>query len=371
MKQAQREPEREGANVAPRATVRRRMFWLYRCRAPGVRAQSIQVIQSAWASASRGHEVTLAVQASRPGVGADKVLRFYGLRPVPTLRLVVLHPHNALAGVQHRLVLAAWLAQGGGVVIARSKRYADRLLAWAPGRVRVVLEAHEVDSAQAEERGQDPRALRALEARVLSQAVGVVANCEGTAELLRAQHPSAPEMAVLHNATHVSRRRTPVGPGEGLGYAGSLRPEKDTAILQHAPLPLDVIGPERPAGWQDLGGVPTCFLGPVPHGELPDRLVRYSALILTEGGGLFGRSLTSPLKLWDYLAVGRPVVAADTPAIQAALASVGASAVPYTVGDVASFQRACRRAQDASVSPIVRTWDERAEQLDDALDRWL
>ena len=221
------------------------MFWLYRCRAPGVRAQSIQVIQSAWASASRGHEVTLAVQASRPGVGADEVLRFYGLTPVPTLRLNVLHPHNALAGVQHRFVLTRWLAQGGGVVIARSKRYADRLLAWAPGRVRVVLEAHEVDSAQAEERGQDPRELRALEARVLSRAVGVVANCEGTAKLLRAQHPSAPEMAVLHNATHVSRRRTPVGPGEGLGYAGSLRPEKDTANLQHTPLPLDVIGPER------------------------------------------------------------------------------------------------------------------------------
>ena len=347
------------------------MFWLYRCRAPSVRAQSIQVIHSAWASAERGHEVTLAVVADRDGISSSEILSFYGLKPLANLHLRVLSSNNSMAGLQHRWVVARWLMAGGGVVVARSKRYAASLARLAGNRAQIVMEAHEVDSVQAQERGQDPRPDQVLEEQVLSACVGVIANCEGTAEVLRQAYPWAPDVAVLHNATHPGRARLPKGQGKGLVYAGSIRPDKDTDMLRHAPEPVDVLGPERPSDWGPDTSALIRFAGPVPHADLPDHLVRYAGLILTEGSGIFGQRLTSPLKLWDYLAVGRPIVAANTPAIRSACAGVGASFIPYEVGSPTSFREACAAVHGHRAKPVVRTWSQRAEELDRALESWL
>lgn len=356
----------------------RRLFWLYRPTAPSVRAQSIQVVHAAHASAARGHQVTVCVQAAERSTTAAGVLDFYGLHPVPTLDLRVLPVRNTAASLAFRAAFGEWALGGGGVAIARSKRYAVEAARWSRG-VRIVLEAHEVDSLQAEEAGRDSAGIRDLETRALAASVGVICNCEGTERLLRQAHAEAPPTAVLHNASRRDRIREPAGPGQGIGYVGSLRAAKDPGVLADAARQLErpvvVVGPERDEALVARSGGWLRFEPALAHRDVPDRLARFAAVALPVGGGLFGEQLTSPLKLWDYLGCGRPIVAADTPALRAA---AGEAAHYWPVGDARALATAVAEVLDDAVrrqALVVaararfRTWDERAAELDGFLER--
>ncbi|MFN7145843.1 MAG: glycosyltransferase, partial [Myxococcota bacterium] len=192
-----------------------RILHLYRPRVPATRAQSVQVVHTCHALARRGHTVTLlADRAPRADAraaglpdGADPgdataALAAYGLDHPPGLDLAIaptVWPPGA--GAWFRWRLARW---DGDVVYARAKRYVARV----PTRVPVVVEAHEVDSALAEERGVDAEPDRRLEADVFARAVGVVTNCEGTLALLRERH-ALPRATVIHNATRPDRAVAP------------------------------------------------------------------------------------------------------------------------------------------------------------------
>jgi glycosyltransferase involved in cell wall biosynthesis len=353
----------------------RTLFWLYRPAAPSVRAQSIQVVNAAHAMAVRGHRVTLCVQppkGARPS--GVEILDAYGLSPVRGFELVVLPSGGTAASLAFRLAYLAWIARSpNGIAIARSKRYADAALRWLGSRARVVLEQHEVDSRLAAERGEDPVPIHALEARVLRRAIGVIANCPGTLELLRESHPSMPPAVALHNATHASRIRRPAGPGDDVGYVGSVLPGKDIDTLARAAdrtrQRIVIVGPRSPAQAEVLAGSRLGSEDPVAHRSVPDRLARFRTLVLPLGTSLFGSRLTSPLKLWDYLASGRPIAAADTPALRDAAPE--GSVAWWTPGDPASLALALDRldrdeALRASVvaAARVRTWDDRAAELE-------
>lgn len=339
------------------------LFWLYRPTAPSVRAQSIQVVHMAHAMASRGHRVTLAVDPAEPTSAAD-VLAFYGLGPVRGLDLFVLPASRTAGSIAWRALLAGWVVRtrGGGVLYARSKRHAQEAVRLYGDRFRLVIEAHEVDSLQAAERGEDPGPARALEAFVLARAAAVVTNAPGTLALLREAHPDLPPALAAHNATHPSRIRRG-GPGEGVGYVGSARSYKDLATLAAAarelPWPVHAVGSEAPG----LVAEPA-----LPHRDVPDRLAGFRVLVLPLAKGLFGERLTSPLKLWDYLASGVPIVGADLPSLHDA--APGAFH-PYRPGDPADLARAIRElyADEALRAEIlaharVRTWDDRAAEVE-------
>jgi hypothetical protein len=79
----------------------------------------------------------------------------------------------------------------------------------------------------------------------------------------------------------------------------------------------------------------------------------------------FGRQLTSPLKLWDALAVGRPIVAPDLPTIDEIAAHTGRPMHRYQPGDPDSLVAAVRSAAAAAAPPpVVRSWGDRAADLD-------
>jgi glycosyltransferase involved in cell wall biosynthesis len=91
-------------------------------------------------------------------------------------------------------------------------------------------------------------------------------------------------------------------------------------------------------------------------------------LVLPLAPGLFGEQLSSPLKLWDYLASGVPIVAADLPSVRAA--APGAFH-PYRAGDPADLARAIREVHTDEAlrkrllgNAIVRTWDDRAAEIE-------
>lgn len=345
-----------------------RLFHLYRPAVPSVRAQSVQVIHTCHALAHRGHDVTLV--ADRPTNSADDVttpeaaLAAYGLDLPPTFHLErawTRWPPGA--GWGFRAALWRWCAGAGSddIVYVRAKKY----VAAVPRRLRVVVEAHEVDSELARERGEDPGPWRALEASVLARASGVVTNGRGTMALLEATHPLPMPHVVIENATRADRAvaRHP-DPTPVVGYTGSPRAYKG---LQHVFTSL----PLWPAGvtFEMIGGAPDGPLPPgvrarpaVAYGALPAELARFHALLLPLDDNLFGRALTNPLKLWDYLATGIPIVAADLPGIR----EIGGDSLHYyRPGDPASLAAAVTRALAAGSSPrIVRTWDDRAAEIE-------
>lgn len=358
---------------------RRPWFWLYRPTAPSVRAQSIQVVHMAHAMASRGHEVTLAVDPPAEGRAlAEDLLAFYGLEPHEDLHLVVLPTARTAASLAFRALFAAWVARtrGRGIVYARSKRYAREAIEKVGKRFRLIVEAHEVDSLQLAEKGLDDAPMRALEAFVLSHADGVVTNCPGTLELLRRAHPTLPPAAAFHNGTHRSRIRRPDGRGEGVGYVGSMRDYKDVACLARAAaevrLPVCFVGADADSDdgreLQRLAGGRLQLEPPLPHKDVPDRLCRFRVLVLPLGRGLFGERLTSPLKLWDYLASGVPIVGADVPSLHDA--APGAF-LAYPPGDSQALANAIATAAADEVlrrrllgAARVRTWDDRAAEVE-------
>jgi glycosyltransferase involved in cell wall biosynthesis len=107
-------------------------------------------------------------------------------------------------------------------------------------------------------------------------------------------------------------------------------------------------------------------VGVVPYGALPARLARCRALVLPLEDNSFGRQFTSPLKLWDYLATGIPIVAADLPTVRDA---AGDLPFYYPAGDRVGLAAALRAALAAGPRPRrLRTWDDRAAELEAVLD---
>ncbi len=350
-----------------------RLLHLYRPRLPGLRAQAIQVVHTCHALAKLGFEVTLLADRGGPE-DAPAALDLLGLEPHPGLDLrLAPTSHPPSAGVWFRAQLLRWWTGRPGVVLARDKRRLVAVLDKLPRRHRIVLETHALDSALVAERGEDPAEALALEGRCLAQADALVANCGGTLAAWREAHgdrvPAEP--IAVHNATAPDRARAHAPPATPvLRYLGSLRPYKGLGTLLECattlPARLELIGgtdEERAHLPEGIHAQP-----PVPYAAVPDLLATASALLLPLADNLFGRRFTSPLKLWDYLATGTPIVAADLPSVREILDLSGASAHLYSPDDPAALAAAAETAiGSGSRPPHLRTWADRARVLDPIL----
>lgn len=337
-----------------------RVMVLYRPWLPSLRAQSLQVLHSAHALAARGHRVRVHY---RP-LGGDP-LALFGLQPLPTLELVPLPRHNTAASLAMRWAMLRW----DGVFLAREKRLALDLLRLRP-RARLVLEAHELDSALAEERGEPPDRWLDLEGRVLQGCSAVIANCEGVANAIGVVHRI--EAHVIHNAAPPM----PHAHGSGLVYAGSLGPGKDLETVARAASRvggIDLVGPAEPRRLQELQRLARGALhwrGEVLPRDLPAVLGRYGSSVVPLGTGLFGREFTSPLKVWTLLQAGLPFAGADVPALHRV--APGAF-LPYRSGEVDSLVEALQRLQEPAVRTALlqaarpRSWAERALEVEEVL----
>ncbi len=353
-----------------------RVLHLYRPRLPSTRAQSIQVLGSCHGLASRGCEVT--VLADPPEQGArlepEQILEWYGLSPVDGLDLRIAPARGGSArSMWFRSHAMEWMMASLGrgphsVVLARSKRYVNEVLT-LPLRPPVVLEAHEVDSLQS--CGSEARAFHRLEQRVLQSVQGLVTNCAGTMKMLEKAHPDSlpTNTRVVHNATAEGRARVaapPAGDERIAGYAGSLRSFKGLYTLLEAArrLPegwvVELVGGSR-AEREALGPLPDRVrdLGEVPYTRVPEIIARWRCAVISLEDNLFGRSLCNPLKLWDYLAVGVPVVAPELPTIREVLDDRSSWYLP---GDASSLAEAIGRCPRRGVQRL-RTWEHRADEL--------
>ena len=350
------------------------ILWLFRPTLPSPRAQSIQSMNMAHALARQGCAVTLI--GNRAVEESLNPYEYYDLEPLPSLSVSLLPGGATAASVLFRARVMSWLLKHpDGIIYARSKRYASQIIPWMSKRQKLVLEMHEVDSLLAEERGEPADSIRNLECRVLKSASGVVTNAAGTLSVLQAAHSTLPVAMASPNGTHRNRVRTTVSTGVGVGYLGSLRRYKDLNTLALAAkmtsLPISLVTPEfktpEANRLRQVSGNRLRIVPAVPYSRIPDTLRSFQMVVIPLSDGLFGRSLTSPLKLWDALAARTPIVGADLPSLHEA--APGAF-VPYTPGNpsslVESIERlatdeALRCSLAETMSP--RTWCQRAGEV--------
>ncbi len=317
-------------------------------RFPLERANGVQVVKTAAALAASGAPTTLLVRQSDPRP-TEELLALYGIAPSERLqvrRVDVGHRTGTFALPRARfLVRAGWLGFGAlrrrSVVFTRDLQLADLLLRASSGPL--VYEAHAVEALMYRERGAlygtgeapDPakaRRIAAREARVWRRAAGFVATTAGILDSFAESHGPRPRTRVIPNGTDVPAARAfpglPAGTPPRVLYAGQLYPWKgvDVLVRAMADVPearLVILGGLRgePDERRIAALVASCGLGArtemagtVPPARVADELARASVVVAPFLHTAMSERHTSPLKAFEAMAAGRPLVASDLPA---------------------------------------------------------
>jgi glycosyltransferase involved in cell wall biosynthesis len=391
---------------------------------PTTQARGIQTLHTAHALARAGWGVRLLVQRP-PGraLRTGPALAGYGLEPHGRLRIVPLRVARVdglgWIEIHKRLAVTNWsyalacvadvlrLRQRPTAIITRDPRLAWVFLRTKPLHRRpVVYEVHEIFSTGSRaNQSLDPSQIsgvasrtRALEAGVFGQSDLLMPLTHACAEILEAGWGvSSERIAVVPDAT-----TPPVGPLPSrdpairtVVYAGQLYPWKgvDTALAALAELPevrLLVYGGHGRADDPDLLACQARareldiadrveFRGFVPHAEVRAAISGAGAAVLPLPDNLMARYFTSPLKLFDYMAAGTPIVASDLPTVGEVLTD-GDNGLLVPPEDPTSMAAAIRRLlvnpgladrlrRTAYEQVQTLTWDARAARILEALGR--
>ena len=385
-----------------------RILYLADIRFPLERANGIQSMETCHALAARGHAVSMAVRADTQVPPRDP-FAFYGLPRLETLRIetvpVTGPPVARRAGY---MTFALGRAAGRGrqdVIFTRDLAVASLLLHLpAALRAPVVYEAHGIAAETAEARpamlggGDTPSAakLRRLtkrDAQVWRAADGYVTITAGLEAELERRFGARRHTAVVPDGVRLPS--SPPGPGDAtpgrpftIGYAGHLYPWKgvDLVIEAIAGLPdtrgLIAGGHEQEpdlARVKALAETRFCslrilFTGMLPPPDVAAKLRDADVLVLPNPASALSSAFTSPLKLFEYMASGRPIVASDLPSIGEVLVD-DRNALLFEAGNPQALTAAVRRIRDepglgarlasqALADVQSYTWAKRAEALE-------
>ena len=350
-----------------------RILYFADIRFPLERANGIQTMETCHALADRGHSVELIVRRDSHQPARDP-FAYYGLPQ--TTNLIVERARVTGPAVSKRLgylAFAAGRAFGSSradAIVTRDLGVASMLLR-IPRSMRppLVYESHgyapEVAAALPElvaaaghptERKLQRLALR--EARVWRGADGYVTITKGLADELIARFGNRPRIAVVPDGvrirpctgyvrpksvpreSHTARASDYVTKAEHVetgrpivAYAGHLYAWKGVDVLLEALalVPeadgLIIGGYEEEPDIARLKGLAArlkiadrvTFTGLVPPPQVPDLLVRAQVLALPNPASAISTRYTSPLKLFEYMAAGRAIVASDLPSIREVL----------------------------------------------------
>jgi glycosyltransferase involved in cell wall biosynthesis len=388
-----------------------RLFSVADVRFPVERANGIQTIETCAALARRGHAVRLLVRPDT-AVPARDPFAYYGVSPDLGLsidRIRVAGPPAArritfLAGALARTLRTAF----DDVVLTRDLGFASLYLrARRKSSAMLVYESHGFAPAVSLSRpvmltgaaqpsaAKQARLLR-REARVWRRSDGYATITKGLADELLERFGPRQALAVIPDGARVDAGRTwaprAVASPVVVGYAGHLYPWKGVDLL------LDALAELPGAGAVIVGGHPgesdlprlreradrlglagrVSFTGMVRPHEVAARLQAADVLVLPNPATAVSERYTSPLKLFEYLATGRPIVASDLPAFREILrhrenallfepgsASALAAAIRTVVEDERLTESIARAAFETS---RAYSWDARAGRLDNLFD---
>jgi len=206
-----------------------------------------------------------------------------------------------------------------------------------------------------------------------------------SAELMETKGPDDPKFRLLPNAVdadaYQARPLHPVPPALAdlprpiLGYIGLISTRLDLALLntlaaQHPDWTLVMIGTVYRDGCEEalnrLEAHPNVHLLPrVPAQDVPDYVRRFDL-------GLVPYKITletyhaSPLKIYEYLAAGLPVVSADVPGARQFAQVITIATTPAQWAAAIAEQLAANTSQAAAArrqAVAAHTWDARVETL--------
>lgn len=384
-----------------------RMAYFADVRFPLERANGIQTMETCHAMARRGYDVDLIVRPDTHAPARDP-FAYYGLPAEPRLR-VERAPVSGPAAARRLGYLAFALGRAIGrtradVLVTRDLGVASALLE-VPRRLRppLVYESHgyapdvaaalpELVATATRPSARKLRRLAAREARVWRRADGYVTITAGLRADLEQRHGTRERIAVVPDGVRLGPRppRTATRSSQApvVAYAGHLYAWKGVDVLLEALARMPgtrglIVGghAEEPdlarvkalAGRLAISDRVT-FTGMVDPGHVPDLLSQADVLALPNPASAISTRFTSPLKLFEYMAAGRPIVASDLPSIREVL-DHEVNALLVTPGDPAAMAVAIERlvADPALASRLARaaldgapgySWDRRAERLD-------
>lgn len=391
-----------------------RFLYLADIRFPLERANGIQTMETCHALAARGHEVILGVRSDTRRPARDPFV-FYDLPFFQQLKIRMVRVRGPSpvrrAGYLARALCWVLEFRDGDVIFTRDLGVAAMVLR-LPRLLRppVVYESHafapasaqalpELVSGGAPAAASKQRRLLRRERRVWLRAEGyVVVPRSLQAELVRQFGPRE-HAAVIPNGVRITMTRqfvppkTPVIPL--IVYAGHLYPWKGVdVVLRSLPLlpevALKIVGgfpserdlPRLQALARDLGVTErVTFTGLVDRARVPALLAAADILVLPNVPVSASAGHTSPLKLFEYLAVGKPIVASDLPAIREVLRD-GQNAVLVEPGRPDALAAGIRRVlEDRTLAERIArgafdeapdySWDRRAERIEQLFERVL
>jgi glycosyltransferase involved in cell wall biosynthesis len=381
-------------------------------RLPLERANGIQTMETCHALAELGHEVTLVARPDTATPRRDPY-EYYGLprtgRFVIELAPVAGPPCARRIGYLSFALGRALGRSRPDVVFTRDLGVAAMFLR-VPRALRppLVYESHgfapevaaELHRNVATARPASASKLKRLadrEALVWRDAAGYVTITQALADVLSARFGPRENLAVVPDGVRLPFERTWTPPPAGgppiVGYAGHLYAWKGIDVLLEALARVPnvrgvVVGghdaePDLPrararAGQLGLADRVT-LTGLVAPAAVPAYLQSASILVLPNLPTAISTQFTSPLKLFEYMAAGRAIVASDLPAIREVLrhgenallvpagdAGALADAIQRLAGDPTGAERLGRTAFDEAAA---YSWQRRAARLQPVLER--
>lgn len=367
---------------------------------PDIGTESLQILYTADALGKAGIEVHLITPPPTAAIVPRDVI---GHELSPNVRLIHLDagyprwlPWRSNRPF-YRAVAKLLTTQPADIIYARNLKLAEWLLRRLPAQP-LVFESHEPFTLTYRE--DHPRmnlrqhhklaTLARREEFVYRHARGLVAVPPFLIDALRQEFGVQTPAIDAPNGVDLQQAEAParIGPNPVpvLLYLGSLHPWKGVETLVRA-LPfvsgdaqLHIVGgtPARIGALQTLArscGVETrvVFCGPVAPGNRFEHMHRADICLLPLTATGIGSRHTSPIKLFEYMAAGRPIVVADVPAVRA-IVTPNVHALMVEVGNPRAFAGAinalladpvlrARLADAARERASDFTWDNRGRRI--------
>jgi glycosyltransferase involved in cell wall biosynthesis len=378
-------------------------------RFPIERANGVQTMATCYALARAGHDVTLVVRPDSAPVARDP-FGFYGVAPTPRLRITPIASAAASPATRVRFILGALrlaTTHSASVVYTRDLGLAAFLLQLPRRRrPRVVYESHGIAPIVSAELPRllgrpdlVPTATKLArldrrEQRTWSRAAAYVTITQALASDLRVRYGPRPDVFVAPDGAYAPESTSTYAPAAPptVAYAGHLYPWKGVDVLVQAiartpSLRVLIIGGHP--GEADRARVERLardlhvsdrveITGLLPSAQVAGQLARATVLTLPNTPSMISERFTSPLKLFEYLWCGRPIVASNTAAIREVLTD-RQSALLVAPGDPDALAGALlevtsnhtlANALGAAARALAPefTWARRAERLAPALE---
>lgn len=353
-----------------------KLYYLFPCVFPSERAHTIQVFHTLNELAKQGVHVEFTPQPNPSLAQQNQIENFYGETIHPNLRIRFLPKNKLLQSFRLRLnILSAGL--GGAFIYSRK-------LGWMPyvnffSRGHNAVEIHKFSNKQVE---------------AARHAAHVVTISQPLKEHLITEGVDAKKITVIGSGFGASFCPLPKSTEEGtarLVYFGKLTEDKGVDLilqgLQHLPPSVEalIIGGDydtskdsnriRLDKLADQLGVSdrVNFTGFIMQQEIPCVLRRGDiGVIPTSPLGTQG-ICNSPLKLFEYLALGLPCVATDMPAFTSIQNTRGAikyfkagcpNALAQKLKEISQDDGCYERMSDAAIDASKEyTWAERAKKI--------